>query len=124
MWLTLPSKCPMICISVTACSALAPESSSLATSCCKFPEPSSSNAGARRWIARIMISWGILTVFVGLVHTAHQFYAARFLLGATEAGFFPDILVYHTHWFRHQDRAAAIAAFMAAIPVSNIFGSP
>ena len=79
---------------------------------------------ARRWIARIMISWGILTVLVGLVHSADQFYAARFLLGAAEAGFFPGILVYLTHWFRHQDRAMAIAVFMTAIPASNIFGSP
>jgi MFS transporter, ACS family, tartrate transporter len=79
---------------------------------------------ARRWIARIMISWGIITVLVGLVHTAHQFYTARFLLGAAEAGFFPGILVYLTHWFRHEDRAKAIAVFMTAIPLSNVFGSP
>src|SRR6202040_2825114 len=67
---------------------------------------------ARRWIARIMISWGMITVLVAFVHTAHQFYAARFLLGAAEAGFFPGIIVYLTHWFRQQDRAKAIAAFM------------
>jgi ACS family tartrate transporter-like MFS transporter len=79
---------------------------------------------ARRWIARIMISWGIITVFVGLVHTPQQFYLARFLLGTAEAGFFPGIIVYLTHWFRHEDRAKAIAAFMTAIPLSNIFGSP
>jgi len=79
---------------------------------------------ARRWIARIMITWGIVTVFVGLVHTPHQFYIARFLLGAAEAGFFPGIIVYLTHWFRQQDRAKAVAMFMAAIPLSSIFGSP
>jgi MFS transporter, ACS family, tartrate transporter len=79
---------------------------------------------ARRWIARIMISWGIMTTLVGLVHTAHQFYAARFLLGAAEAGFFPGVIVYLTHWFRYEDRAKAVAAFMTAIPLSNIFGSP
>ncbi len=79
---------------------------------------------ARRWIARIMISWGIITVLVGLVHTSRQFYAARFLLGMAEAGFFPGIIVYLTHWFRHEDRAKAIAVFMTAIPLSNIFGSP
>jgi ACS family tartrate transporter-like MFS transporter len=79
---------------------------------------------ARRWISRIMISWGIITALVGLVHTAHQFYIARFLLGLAEAGFFPGILVYLTHWFRHEDRAKAIAVFMTAIPISNIFGSP
>ena len=79
---------------------------------------------ARRWIARIMISWGIITVFVGLVHTPQQFYSARFFLGMAEAGFFPGIVVYLTHWFRHEDRAKAIAVFMTAIPLSNIFGSP
>ena len=79
---------------------------------------------ARRWIARIMISWGIMTAMVGLVHTSREFYAARFLLGAAEAGFFPGIIVYLTHWFRQEDRAKAIATFMTAIPLSNIFGSP
>ena len=79
---------------------------------------------ARRWIARIMISWGIMTAVVGLVHTSREFYAARFFLGAAEAGFFPGIIVYLTHWFRQEDRAKAIAAFMTAIPLSNIFGSP
>ena len=79
---------------------------------------------ARRWIARIMISWGIITVLVGLVHTSRQFYAARFFLGMAEAGFFPGIIVYLTHWFRHEDRAKAVAVFMTAIPLSNILGSP
>jgi ACS family tartrate transporter-like MFS transporter len=79
---------------------------------------------ARRWIARIMVSWGIVTILVGLVQTPRQFYAARFLLGIAEAGFFPGIIVYLTHWFRHEDRAKAVATFMTAIPLSNIFGSP
>ncbi|MGH9529085.1 MAG: MFS transporter [Terriglobales bacterium] len=79
---------------------------------------------ARRWIARIMISWGLMTALVGLVHTSREFYAARFLLGAAEAGFFPGIIVYLTHWFRPEDRAKAVAVFMTAIPLSNIFGSP
>jgi MFS transporter, ACS family, tartrate transporter len=79
---------------------------------------------ARRWIARIMVSWGVITVLVGLVHTSRQFYAARLLLGIAEAGFFPGIIVYLTHWFRHEDRAKAVAVFMTAIPLSNIFGSP
>ena len=79
---------------------------------------------ARRWIARIMISWGVITVLVGLVHTSRQFYAARFFLGMAEAGFFPGIIVYLTHWFRHEDRAKAVAVFMTAIPLSNILGSP
>src|SRR6516225_40797 len=79
---------------------------------------------ARRWIARIMVSWGIITIFVGLVHTPKQFYLARFFLGAAEAGFFPGIIVYLTHWFCRHDRTKAVAAFMAAIPLSSIVGSP
>lgn len=79
---------------------------------------------ARGWIARIMISWGILAMLMGFIHTATQFYWLRFLLGAAEAGFFPGIIVYLSHWFRYQDRAKAIAMFMAAIPIANIIGSP
>jgi D-galactonate transporter len=79
---------------------------------------------ARRWISRIMISWGFMTALVGMVHTPRQFYAARFLLGAAEAGFFPGVIVYLTHWFRREDRGKAVAVFMTAIPLSNIFGSP
>lgn len=79
---------------------------------------------ARGWIARIMISWGILAVVCGFVQNATQFYWIRFLLGAAEAGFFPGIIVYFSHWFRYQDRAKAVAMFMAAIPVSNVIGSP
>jgi MFS transporter, ACS family, tartrate transporter len=79
---------------------------------------------ARRWIARILITWGMVTIGMGFVHTSHQFYLVRFLLGAAEAGFFPGIVVYLTHWFRYEDRAHAGALFMAAIPISNIFGAP
>jgi ACS family tartrate transporter-like MFS transporter len=79
---------------------------------------------ARKWIARILITWGIVTIGMGFVHTAGQFYLVRFLLGAAEAGFFPGIVVYLTHWFRYEDRAHAGALFMAAIPISNIIGSP
>lgn len=79
---------------------------------------------ARRVMARILITWGVVTVLVSLVRTPGQFYAARFLLGAAEAGFFPGILVYLTHWFRYEDRAKAAALFMAAIPVANVVGSP
>jgi len=80
--------------------------------------------GARRWITRIMITWGIITVFVGFVHTPRQFYIVRFLLGAAEAGFFPGIIVYLTHWFSGRDLAKAVASFMAAQPLSNFVGSP
>jgi ACS family tartrate transporter-like MFS transporter len=79
---------------------------------------------ARRWIARIMISWGIVTALVGLVHTSRQFYMARFVLGMAEAGFFPGVIVYLTHWFCRHDRTKAVAVFMAAIPLSNVVGSP
>ena len=79
---------------------------------------------ARGWIARILITWGIATVLVGFVRTAGEFYAARFFLGVAEAGFFPGIIVYLTHWFRAEDRAKATALFMSAIPVSNVLGAP
>lgn len=79
---------------------------------------------ARKWLARIIISWGILAVLTGFIQTDTQFYIVRFLLGAAEAGFFPGVIIYLSHWFRYQDRAKAVAMFMAAIPVSNIFGAP
>jgi MFS transporter, ACS family, tartrate transporter len=79
---------------------------------------------ARKWMARIMVTWGLLTVGVAFVNNAHQFYWARFLLGCAEAGFFPGIIVYLTHWFRQEDRAKVISIFMAAIPLSNVIGSP
>jgi D-galactonate transporter len=79
---------------------------------------------ARGWIARIMISWGILAMLTGFVQTKNQFYTIRFLLGAAEAGFFPGIIVYLSHWFRYQDRAKAVALLMTAVSVSNIIGSP
>src|ERR1700751_2006530 len=79
---------------------------------------------ARRWIARIMISWGILTVLLAFIHSARQFYVVRFLVGAAEAGFFPGVIVYLTHWFRYQDRAKAVAFFYAANPLSYVIGSP
>jgi MFS transporter, ACS family, tartrate transporter len=79
---------------------------------------------ARGWIARILISWGIVAILMGFVRTKNQFYMLRFLLGAAEAGFFPGIMVYFSHWFRYQDRAKVVAMFMAAIPIANIVGSP
>src|SRR5882762_10275306 len=79
---------------------------------------------ARRWIARIMISWGIVAVLMGFIQTKTQSYSLRFLLGLAEAGFFPGVIVYLSHWFRYQDRAKVLAMFMAAQPISNIIGSP
>ncbi|HXR17777.1 MAG TPA: MFS transporter [Terriglobales bacterium] len=79
---------------------------------------------ARRCITVIMIAWGSLTVLTGLVHTAGELYGARLLLGAAEAGFFPGVVVYLSHWFIREDRAKAGSNFMAAIPLSFIVGSP
>ncbi|PYX22697.1 MAG: MFS transporter, partial [Acidobacteria bacterium] len=79
---------------------------------------------ARRWITRIMISWGLVTMGMAFIRTPHQFYTMRFLLGLAEAGFFPGIIVYLTHWFIYEDRAKAVAGFMAAIPLAYAVGSP
>src|SRR6202048_4863752 len=79
---------------------------------------------ARKWIARILITWGLVTILVSIIHTPREFYGARFLLGLAEAGFFPGIIVYLTHWFRQEDRARAGALFMTAIPAANVLGSP
>ena len=79
---------------------------------------------ARRWLSRIMLSWGLVTMGMAFIRTPHQFYTVRFLLGLAEAGFFPGIIVYLTHWFIYEDRAKAIAGFMAAIPLSLAIGSP
>lgn len=79
---------------------------------------------ARRWIARIMFSWGLVTIAMAFIRTPHQFYTVRFFLGLAEAGFFPGVIVYLTHWFVYEDRAKAVANFMAAIPLSFVVGSP
>jgi ACS family tartrate transporter-like MFS transporter len=80
--------------------------------------------GARRSIAAIMIAWGSLTVLTGLVRTPGQLYLARFVLGVAEAGFFPGVIIYLSHWFIQEDRAKASSNFMAAIPLSFVLGSP
>jgi ACS family tartrate transporter-like MFS transporter len=80
--------------------------------------------GARVWIARILISWGMLAVLTGFVHTVHQLYIVRFLLGLAEAGYFPGIALYLTYWFPQREQARAIALLMAANPVSTILGAP
>lgn len=79
---------------------------------------------ARRWIARIMVTWGVVAALTGFAQTATQFYWIRFLLGVAEAGFFPGVIVYLGHWFRYEDRAGALAMFVAAQPISNIVGAP
>ena len=82
-----------------------------------------------RWSARILISallacWGLVTTLTSLVHTPAQFYTFRLLLGVAEAGFFPGVIVYLTHWFPARDRAKAVAGFMIGIPIASIVGSP
>ena len=79
---------------------------------------------ARRWFSSIMVVWGILTIFMAFIRTERQFYTVRFLVGAAEAGFFPGVIVYLSHWFRRADRAKALAAFYAAMPLSFVVGSP
>lgn len=80
--------------------------------------------GARRWIARIMISWGIVAVAMMFVRTTTQFYALRFLLGLAEAGFFPAIMYYLSQWYPASMRATSGARFMIAIPLSGVIGGP
>ena len=78
---------------------------------------------ARKFIGATLIIWGGLATFTGFIHTAQEFYWIRFFLGAAEAGFFPGVLVYLTHWYRYEDRSKAVALFMIAIPLSNMLGS-
>ncbi|MEX3668964.1 MFS transporter [Paraburkholderia phenoliruptrix] len=80
--------------------------------------------GARIWIARILVTWGIVSVGTAFVQNATQLYVLRFLLGVAEAGFFPGIIVYLTYWFRAKELATTVALFTAAIPVSYIIGAP
>lgn len=80
--------------------------------------------GARKWIGRILITWGIVTVVTAWVDSATHLYILRFLLGVAEAGFFPGMILYVTYWFRSKERARAIALFMTAPPLSNAFGAP
>lgn len=76
--------------------------------------------GARRWICRIMLTWGVMAALTAFVKTPHQFYGVRFLLGLAEAGFFPGVIVYLTHWFTARDRARAVAFFIVATPTAQI----
>ncbi len=75
---------------------------------------------ARKWMSRIMISWGIVAACTALVKTSGQFYGMRFLLGLAEAGFFPGAIVYLTHWFPSRDRARALALLVIAAPIAQL----
>jgi MFS family permease len=79
---------------------------------------------ARRMISLTMIAWGSMTALTALVHTPSELYIARFLLGAAEAGFFPGVIVYLSHWFVCKDRAKVTSNFMSAIPLSFVIASP
>ncbi|MBL8187373.1 MAG: MFS transporter [Acidobacteria bacterium] len=88
---------------------------------------------ARKWIARIMISWGVIATLMGFIgeqwmsvlgDNVTQFYVLRFILGIAEAGFFPGIVVFLAHWFRYEDRAKAKANFMIGIPIASMIGVP
>lgn len=80
--------------------------------------------GARRWIARIMVTWGLISAGTAYVTGPTSFLWLRFLLGVAEAGFFPGILLYLTYWFPAAERARVVGLFMVAIPVSGLIGSP
>ena len=80
--------------------------------------------GARRWIARIMVSWGVLSASMMFVHDVATFYVLRFLLGVAEAGFFPGIIYYLSTWYPAPQRARAVSWFMVAIPLTIVIGGP
>src|SRR6267143_96660 len=94
---------------------------------CLFEIPSNiilERVGARLWIARIMVTWGLISAGLILVRTPLLFYILRFLLGVAEAGFFPGVIYYLSLWYPAAQRARAIAAFMTAVPVTGLIGGP
>jgi len=80
--------------------------------------------GARLWIARIMITWGLISASMAFVQTPASFYALRFLLGVAEAGFFPGIIYYLGSWFPEEQRASVVSRFMTAVPIAGVIGGP
>ncbi|HEY4380218.1 MAG TPA: MFS transporter [Acidobacteriaceae bacterium] len=79
---------------------------------------------ARRTISASMVAWGFFTALTAMVRTPMELYGARFLLGVAEASFFPGVVVYLSHWFVRKDRAKAVSRYMAAVPLSQLMGSP
>ena len=79
---------------------------------------------ARKMMAATMLVWGAVASATGFIHTAPEFYVMRFLLGVTEAGFFPGMITYLSHWYRPEDRAKAVAMFMTAVPVAQVIAAP
>src|SRR5207245_9853826 len=93
---------------------------------CLFEVPSNlilHRVGARRWIARIMITWGAISVGMMFVRSTPAFYVLRFLIGAAEAGFFTGMVYYLSGWYPEAHRAWVIAEYMSAVPVCGLFGS-
>ncbi len=80
--------------------------------------------GARRWIARIMITWGLISAATAFVTGPYSFYTIRFLLGVAEAGFFPGIILYLTYWYPEKYRARVMSAFIVGAPLSAVLGGP
>ncbi|HEX4274094.1 MAG TPA: MFS transporter [Bryobacteraceae bacterium] len=80
--------------------------------------------GARLWIGRILLTWGVVAMATGAARSLPQLYAARFLLGVAEAGFFPGIILYLTYWFPQREQARIIALFGMALPIASMLGSP
>ncbi|PKW16637.1 MFS transporter [Saccharopolyspora spinosa] len=80
--------------------------------------------GARRWLARILVSWGVVASLIAFVPNAESLYVLRLLLGMAEAGFAPGVLLYLTYWFTKRDRARAMALFLVAIPLTSVVGAP
>jgi ACS family tartrate transporter-like MFS transporter len=78
--------------------------------------------GARMWIARIMITWGIVTILTGFVRGVTDLAICRFLLGAAEAGFYPGIVLYFTYWFPAKHHARAVSLFLIGLAAANIIG--
>jgi ACS family tartrate transporter-like MFS transporter len=94
---------------------------------CLFEVPSNLllyRFGAPRWIARIMLTWGLAAAAMAFIHTRGAFYTVRLLLGAAEAGFYPGIIFYITTWFPARHRGLVLGLFLTAIPVSGIIGAP
>jgi MFS transporter, ACS family, tartrate transporter len=80
--------------------------------------------GARIWIARILLSWGLVASLTGLVQSVHQLYGARVLLGFAEAGYYPGIVLYLTYWFRQREQARVLSLFLTGFAVNSIVGAP
>jgi len=94
---------------------------------CLFEAPSNfilHRVGARRWIARIMVSWGVVSGLMALIWGETSFVSLRLLLGVAEAGFAPGVILYLTYWIPAERRALPLGAFLMAVPLSSAFGAP